>query len=164
MGRKSAADKELRHAVIDVDTGEVVPALVYHRKKWKGERFFMGFQSAFADIAKKRLGSEAKDVFLLILGRMDYNNMLPIPQSEIARQLGMKKQNVSRAITTLIKAEVLRIDPRFSSKYRRRLILDREVAWKGKLKHLGEKERDYRKRNSKKSDEGMGSSNRGANV
>lgn len=150
MKRPSKTGKKQRHVVIDADTDEVVPTLIYHRKKWKGEHFFMGFQDVFADIAKKRLGSEATDVFLLILGKVDYNNMLLMPQTEIARQLGMKKQNVCRAITTLIDAGVLKVDPRFASKYRRRLLLNREVAWKGKLKHLGEQERDYRRRATNK--------------
>lgn len=151
MVGKSVGTKIRKHIVVDEDTGDEVPALVFYRKKWKGENFFMGFQDAIADIAKRRLGSEAKDVFLLILARMDYNNIVTIPQVEIARQLGMKKQNVSRAVSILVKEGVLRVDPYYSNKYKRRLMLNREVAWKGKLRQLGEQERNYKKSASNRS-------------
>ena len=98
----------------------------------------MGFQDAFAELAAKRLGSEAKDVFLLILARVDYDNRITIPQAEIARQLGMKRQNVSRAVKTLVKAEVLQaFEP--DGKYRPVLKLNDKYAWKGKLKNLSER-------------------------
>lgn len=150
MRKMATVTKVHKHEVVDVESGEVIPALVYYRKKWKGENFFMGFQDAIAEIAMKRLGSEAKDVFLLILGRVDYNNLVTIPQVEIARQLGMKKQNVSRAISTLVKERVLFVDA-YYSKYKRRLRLNQKYAWKGKLKHLGEQEKSFKKKASKKS-------------
>lgn len=122
-------------AVLDLKTGEFEPAITWVRQKWKGESFFMGFQEAFAGLAKKRLGSEAKDVFLLILGRVDYSNQVTMPQVEMARQLGMKRQNVSRAIAVLVKEEVLLVEePQLGRN--RRLRLNNLYGWKGKLKNL----------------------------
>lgn len=75
-------------AVLDLDTNEYTPAITWARKKWDGETFFMGFQEAFAELAKMQLGSEAKDVFLFILGCIDYDNRITVPQVEISRQRG----------------------------------------------------------------------------
>jgi hypothetical protein len=97
MGRIKEKEQEepgRQLAVLDMRTGEFEPAITWVRQKWKGENFFMGFQEAFAEPAKKRLSSEAKNVFLFILGKVDYDNRLTIPQIEIARQLGMHRQNV----------------------------------------------------------------------
>jgi hypothetical protein len=122
-------------AVMDLRTGEYEPAITWVRQKWKGESFFMGFQEAFAELAKKRLGSEAKDVFLFILGKVDYDNRLTMPQVEIARQLGMKRQNVSRAVAALVKEQVLLVEEPLLGRNRRLRLNDR-YGWKGKLKNL----------------------------
>lgn len=141
-------DEKYRYEVVDTETGEFTPAIAWIRRKWKGENFFMGFQEAFAEIAQKRLGSEAKDVFLLILGRVDYNNLVTIPQVEIARQLGMKKQNVSRAIAKLVEEKVLLVDE-VHNRYKRQLKLNDKYVWKGKLKHLGERRKSFKKKASR---------------
>lgn len=145
MPRRAHEDDARRYEVVDTTTGEFTPAITWIRRKWKGETFFMGFQEAFAEVAAKRLGSEAKDVFLLILGRVDYDNLITIPQVEIARQLEMKKQNVSRAIATLVKEDVLRVDE-LHSRYKRQLKLNDKYVWKGKLKHLGERRKSFGKK------------------
>ena len=132
---KEELEEERHLAVLDMDTGEYEPAITWVRQKWKGESFFMGFQEAFADLAKRKIGLEAKNVFLFILGRVDYDNLLGIPQTEIARELQMKKQNVSRAIATLVKEGVLIVeDPLI--KRNRQLRLNDKYGWKGKLKNL----------------------------
>jgi phage regulator Rha-like protein len=97
----------------------------------------MGFQEGFREIARKEtLGTEAMKVFLFILGSLEYSNQVMVRQVDIARELGMKKQNVYRAIKTLIKEEVLVIeDPIFKRKGPLRL--NHKYAWKGKLKQLG---------------------------
>ena len=136
MEQQQKFDPKQRYKVLDSQTGESRLAITWFRKKWRGNTFFMGFQEGFAEIARKRLGSEAEDVFLCILGSLDYSNQVMIRQVEIARQLGMKKQNVSRAVKTLIKEGVLVIeDPLF--KRRGQLRLNHKYAWKGKLKQLG---------------------------
>lgn len=95
----------------------------------------MGFQEAFAELAKKRISAEAKNVFLFILGKVDYDNRLTIPQSEIARQLGMHRQNVSRAVAVLVREEVLLVEEPLLGR-NRRLRLNDHYGWKGKLKNL----------------------------
>jgi hypothetical protein len=136
VGRVKETEESGRQlAVMDLRTGEYEPAITWVRQKWKGETFFMGFQEAFAELAKRPLGSEAKNVFLFILGRVDYDNRLTIPQVEIARQLGMHRQNVSRAVATLVREQVLLVEEPLLGRNRRLRLNDR-YGWKGKLKNL----------------------------
>jgi hypothetical protein len=125
--------KNIKELGIYVPETEVfIPAITLVRHKWTGGSFFMGFQEGFLEIAKKKMGAEATNVFLFLLGQIEYDNLLIISQIEIARELGMKKQNVSRAIKTLIKNEVLEIkDPH--RKRRQRFKLSDKFVWKGKL-------------------------------
>jgi hypothetical protein len=73
----------------------------------------------------------------------------------MARQLGMKKQNVSKAIAVLVREKVLLVDDQYS-KYRRKLKLNDKYAWKGKLKHLDGQQRSYKKKGSKIPDDAKG--------
>lgn len=126
--------------VRDNDTGRLVPAITLIRRKWEGAKFFMGFQDAFAELARKRLGSEAQTVLFLILGHVEYNNLIKITQAEMARRLGMKKQNVSRAVAKLVEKGVLQVEEQHK-KYKRELKLNDEYAWKGKLKHVEKRQK-----------------------
>ena len=123
----------------------LIPAITLLRGKWKGASFFMGFQDGFVEIAKKKLGAEAMKVFLFLLGHIEYENLLVISQVEIARELEMKKQNVSRAIKTLITENVLEIkDPH--RKRRQRFRLNLKYAWKGSLKNLPKEQKNSAKK------------------
>jgi hypothetical protein len=116
-------------------------AVTWFRKKWEGDLFFMGFQKAFSKLAQKSLGGEAARVLLLILGEMDYSNLVKTPQVEIARKLGIRKQNVYRAIGVLVKEKIL-LEEKASGNGRRQLKLNHIYAWKGKLKQLGLQPKD----------------------
>lgn len=138
MGRAKQAKKEERIKrpplqIFNPETDEYRPAITLLRRGWNGPGFFMGFQKAFIELAKKKLPSGAKNILLLILGKIDYENELKISQAEIAKLLGMRKQNVSRAITQLVKAGVLQPqDP----KRHMRIRLNNKYAWRGTLKSL----------------------------
>lgn len=116
-------------------------AVTWFREKWRGGSFFMGFQRAFLELAQKPLGGEAARVLLLILGAMEYSNEVTTPQAEIARKLGIRRQNVYRAIKVLVEQEVL-LEEKSADSGRRKLKLNHIYAWKGKLKQLGLKPKD----------------------
>lgn len=119
--------------IFNPETGEYRPAVTLIRRGWDGPKFFMGFQDAFIELAKKKLPAGAKNILLLILGKIDYENELKLSQAEIAKLLGMRKQNVSRAITQLVKAGVLQPqDPKRHTRIR----LNNRYAWRGTLKTL----------------------------
>jgi hypothetical protein len=122
------------YELIDAATGELVPAVILVRKSWKGERFFVGFQEAFAYIAKEKIGSEAKDVFLFLLSRLDFENYIFVPQVEIAKELEMQRANVSRAISVLVERGILLEGPKVNRS--RTFRLNHTYGWKGKLGNL----------------------------
>lgn len=149
--------KQLREVGIYVpETEAYIPAITLVRHKWTGGSFFMGFQEGFLEIAKMKMGAEAMNVFLFLLSQIEYDNLLIISQIEIARELGMKKQNVSRAIKTLIKNEVLEIrDPH--RRRRQRFRLSDKFVWKGKLnKTLKAAPKKPEKQAPKQSNSGQG--------
>jgi DNA-binding MarR family transcriptional regulator len=146
MGRDSKMttkefEQEGRVVLTDTKTGKnIVPAITLIRHKWKGESFFIGFQDAFITLAKmkvdkeqkKRVGAEAKNVLLFLLGKIEYENRVGVSQIEIARELGMKKQNVSRAIKALIEEGVLKVEDPLRKRRLRMTVSDKYV-WRGKL-------------------------------
>jgi hypothetical protein len=80
MDQQQKFDPQRRYRVLDSQTGESRLAITWFRKKWKGNTFFMGFQEGFTEIARKRLGSEAKDVFLFIVTDTLVQNYAPSVQ------------------------------------------------------------------------------------
>lgn len=90
----------------------------------------MGQDGAAAIAAgRKEIGGEGLAVYLLMLSQVDYENTILMSQAEIAEQLGMHKQHVSRAVKRLIdfgaiqptgkvvgKVKGYRLNPRFGWK------------------------------------------------
>lgn len=134
------ASKNVYH-LVNPKSREGQLAVTWFRKRWAGALFFMGFQKTFAELAQKPLGGEATKVLLLILGELDYGNRVKTPQVEMARKLGIRKQNVSRAIKVLVREKVL-LEEKLNDKSKRELKLNPIYAWKGKLKHLGLQPKD----------------------
>jgi hypothetical protein len=133
-----------RVGIIDKETGEVIDegSLIYVPQKVRIGRFFMGMQDGFEYLAKSNLKSEALNVLLLMISRMDYENIIRVSQKEIGDVLGMKKQNVSRAMKTLRVAGV--IDPgEFHAVH-----LSPDIGWRGKVTNM-------RKQQAKLSKESM---------
>lgn len=150
MSAKIASYKRFTE-VKDNLTGELVPAITLIRNnRWFGTKFFMGFQDAFVELAlaHKRVGPEAMTVLLLLLGKVEYENQIKIRQVEIAKILGMRKQNVSRAIAKLVKEKILIVDER-NEKYKREMRLSDEYAWKGKLRNAQKRHKVRQKQAAK---------------
>jgi len=123
------------NVLVDLSTGEVLPAITWVRKKWKGESFIMVFQEAFKALAKdKEITYEARRVLDLLFSKLDFENYILVPQTEIAQELGMQKPNVSRAIKILIQKGIILEGPKVdrSRGYR----LNHSWGWKGTLKNL----------------------------
>jgi DNA-binding MarR family transcriptional regulator len=135
---QEARVKKLQLEIFNPETEERRPAITLIRRPWDGPGFFMGFQKAFVELARKKLTSGAKNILLLILGKIDYENELKLSQAEIAKLLGMRKQNVSRAITQLVEEGVLQPqDPKRHTRIR----LNNRYAWRGTLKTLRARQR-----------------------
>jgi DNA-binding transcriptional ArsR family regulator len=95
---------------IDLDTGEILDdLLVASPKKHRLEgHFLMATQDGLIRLAKETdLTGEDLRVLLIYLGNLDFENFLQISQSYIATDLGMKKENVSRATKKLVDKGIL---------------------------------------------------------
>ena len=121
-----------RVGLVDKESGELIDDgnLIYIPKKIRIEGFFMGMQDGFEKLAKEKLKSEELNVFLLLISRMDYENVIRITPKEIGETLDMKRQNVCRAMRKLKQAHVIDAGEFHSFQ------LCTEIGWKGKVRNL----------------------------
>lgn len=121
-----------RVGLVDKESGELIDDgnLIYIPKKIRIARFFMGMQEGFENLAKEKLKSEELNVFLLLISRMDYENVIRITPKEICETLDMKRQNVCRAMRKLKEAHVIDAGEFHSFQ------LCSEIGWKGKVQNL----------------------------
>lgn len=124
---------------IDRQTGEVMQGcMVYipYRPRLT-ERWFMAFQDSFEEIAKDPdMTGENYRVLFYLYSKLDFENYIQQSQQEIANGLGMRKENVSRAMKLLTQKKIVLEGPKVgrSRCYR----LNPEYGWKGKVKTLQE--------------------------
>ena len=120
----------------DSSTGEVLDGLVVYiaprRKNGFVERWFAMGQDKAIDEMLKFNRMEDLRVFLALLKCLDYENQIVANQAEIARQLSMRRSNVSSAIKRLVEAGAVLRGPKkgINCSYR----LNPEFGWKGSAK------------------------------
>ena len=144
--RKSkAAVANARVGLVDKETGEVIDegSLIYVPKKVRIKGFFMGMQDGFEFLAKRKMGAEALNVLLLLIGRMDYQNVTRMTHKEIGEALTMKRQNVSRALKALHEAGVIEPGEHCA------LYLHSDIGWKGSVQNMRKQQaQDTKKANA----------------
>lgn len=130
---------------VDSSTGEKVEGitvLVPKKRNPYGKGWFMGSQEALQELAKDRdLTGETFRVFLLICGKLDFENWIQISQVEIAQELNLKKPNVSRSMKMLESKGIVLKEKRGNSHAYR---LNPDYGWKEKTINL-EEEREVRR-------------------
>ncbi|WP_236828968.1 helix-turn-helix domain-containing protein [Bacillus thuringiensis] len=94
----------------------------------------MMFQERLTHVAKLNLKGETLRVYMILLAKLDYENWLRVRQQDIADELNIKKQAVSRAIKELFEHGILVKGPKVgaSNTYR----LDPSFAFRGRDKNL----------------------------
>ena len=135
-----------RLGMLDLDTGEVHEdgVLAYVQPK-RRNGFTDGWvamaQSPMLELAKADLGDAARRVLFAVLGRLDFENWIVVPQAELARLIGMKPSNFSRALKRLLDEKVLLAGPRTgrNATYR----LNPAYGWKGSAKAHRQAVRDH---------------------
>lgn len=120
-----------RFTQINPVTGEVVDgfvAIVRPKPKSDFQRHFTMNQETLFSIAND-LNHDQTRVFLALLSYLDYENFIQVPQVEIAEKLSMQKQNVNRAIRSLIGLGIIFDGPKVgrSKSFR----LNPNYGWKG---------------------------------
>lgn len=124
---------------VDLDTGEMLPGVpVWVGPKIRspyGRRFYMTSQDALEALAKDpEMTGQAYRVFLYLCSRLDFENFIQVPQTEISEELDMPKERVSKAVSLLVAKGILLRGPKVgrSSVFR----LNPTFGWKGKVSSL----------------------------
>lgn len=120
-----------RFTQIDEATGEAIGsfvAVIKPKAKSDFQRHFTMNQETLFSIAND-LNHDQTRVFLALLSYLDYENFIQVPQVEIAEKLSMQKQNVNRAIRSLIGLGIIFDGPKVgrSKSFR----LNPNYGWKG---------------------------------
>lgn len=127
---------------VDPETGEVLKgAFVFIPEKHKspfGRDWFAMAQDALTFLARNRkvLGEEGFAVFCALAGKLDFENYILVAQAEMARDLGMKPPNFSRAVQRLECLGIIERGPK--SGRSPTFKLNPRVGWKGRAReHFG---------------------------
>ena len=102
-----------------------------------GENWMQINQHFLEEFAARRdVGLEVYRVFMYLNARLDFHNIIRVPQVEIAKALGMRAPDVSRAVKKLVDLGILIPGP-VASAWR----LNPQAGWKGKVVDLREAQR-----------------------
>jgi len=123
---------------INQDTGEILEGvLTYFGTKYNpyAEGWIVNSQEALEMLASDGdLSKDAYKVLILLMGRLDFENWINVPQKEIAEKLKINKGNISRAVSLLESKEIILREKKFGRSYIFRL--NPYFAWKGKPVNL----------------------------
>jgi predicted transcriptional regulator len=130
------------------DNGEIHQYILTPAKKKKVPKgdWIMAFQESLLHLAKANLSGETSRVLFFLLYKLDYENWLRISQTAIAEELGLKKQQVNRAIKQLVDKGIIVKGPKVGNSLTYRL--DPAFAFKGQDHNMKKvrKEVDHLKR------------------
>ena len=132
--------EERRIIQVDADTGEQLDfqlvALPTPRPKIK-EGWLMAFQDGLIKLAQDSgLTLQQWRVLAYVMGRLDFENYIHLPQIEIANAIGMQPPNVSTALRVLIEKGILTRGPKVGRV--QTLRLSPSLGWKGRVRSLQE--------------------------
>lgn len=115
--------------VVDFETGEVTYALVPIRQKHLGG-FFMAIQEGFLYLAQQDFSGRTRRVLDYLFSKLDFENWIRVSQTDIARELNLKRSNVSSAIKQLCEKGIIHKGPKAGNSWTYRL--DPSFGWKGR--------------------------------
>jgi hypothetical protein len=129
---------QVRIGQVDLATGELLEnatLAVFFPKRRNGftEGWIAMAQDALMKLALAPIGDQARRVLLALLSMLDFENYLSVHQADLARKLGMKRPNVSRAIARLVEEGVLLPGPRIAN--RATHTLNPRYGWKGSARN-----------------------------
>jgi biotin operon repressor len=141
--------KRRRVRQVDAITGEVLEGFVVSVLPKRRNGFLNGWVAMSNEAhlifaaRRKDFGEDGFGVMFFLLTKLDYENNLLINQAEVARSLGMYRQNVQRVVKRLISIGVLLEGPKAgqSRTYR----LNPNFGWKGSAENHVKALDDYRK-------------------
>jgi len=121
----------------DIETGELYSNLtVALRLPPALGDFTMSIQAAQMHIAAMGRGAQAMRVYIALLGCIDFDNWLPLSQTELAERINMNRSGFAQGMRQLLDAGILLRETDTTGKRSRSIKyrLSPEYAWKGKGK------------------------------
>ncbi len=122
---------------VDTYTGEKygLPVILGKKRNPYTRGWTMNSQEASVLLAKdKEIKGETHRVLRFIEGILDFENWIYVSITEIAKELEMHRQDVSKAIKVLQKKEIILRGPKIGRSHT--FMLNPDFAWKGKVKNL----------------------------
>ena len=93
--------KQIRVEQTDLETGEVVQMVAIKPTRaphpFRKEGFVQMSQAAMLELAQNPVSGEAMRVLMALCAVLDFENFIQLSQSDLAKLIGMKKENVNRA-------------------------------------------------------------------
>ena len=118
---------------VDLDTGEVIEegfiAYVAPKRQNAFGSWMAMAQNMMEEVALSGLTGNDYNVLMLMLSRLDYENLLVINQAELAAKLGITRSNFSRSLRRLIDEAIILKGPRIGVS--RSFRLNPTFGWKG---------------------------------
>jgi hypothetical protein len=133
--------------LVDLETGEMLYAVIPIRQKHLGGGFFMALQEGFMYLAQLDLPGRTRRVLDYLFAKLDFENWIRITQSQIAKDLGLDRADVSKAIKQLVDHQIILKGPKVGNSWTYRL--DPAFGWKGKAKNKKAAERAIQKAREK---------------
>lgn len=122
--------KEKEYTAIIGQDDQVKAFIVHKKQNHLGVNWVACYQTALEWLAKQSLPQEQYRVMIYLMSQLDFENFLKITQNTIAKELGMKQANVSRALKGLMEKDVIITGPKVGAAKTYRL--NPRMAYKGK--------------------------------
>ncbi|WP_273791613.1 replication/maintenance protein RepL [Bartonella sp. CM31XJBT] len=90
-------------------------------------------QHPMAIIAKSNLNGYDLKVFFILASRLDFENLLVVNQTELAKKVGITRHHFNRSVKRLIAMDILLEGPRIG--INRSYRLNPNLGWKGSAKN-----------------------------
>ena len=120
---------------VDLETGEILTHVLVAMPK-KVPNGFGGWAAMSLNAATVLKGIkdiEQQRVFWALIERLDFENYINVVQAEIARDLDMRFQHVSRAIKELVEQDIILKGPKVGRNVTYRL--NPNIGWRGSAKN-----------------------------
>jgi hypothetical protein len=129
--------KQIRTGQVDLSTGQLLEgaqlALMFPKRRNGFQEGWVAMaQGPLKALAKADLGDEARRVLFAVLAELDFENWVNMNQSELAREIGLERQNFGRGLKKLIAEGVVLEGPKVGRKGTHRL--NPQFGWRGSAK------------------------------
>ena len=140
--------KEKFLTVVNTTTGEIEARIKLHQKTFGNQRWFALFQKAMTWISQQHMTGEQVNVLCNLLGRMEYDNRIIFRIKDVAAEMGIHPNAVSRALKVLREKDIIYKDPTNAAIYK----LNPHIGHKG-TEHYSDNVVEFSKLKCEKDDD-----------